>query len=200
MSLNLTSLPPGITPADFGSISDIDTVSLRELLEVAKVHQTHHGDEPGLRKIGVELLVRALVRTGLLACSTTAPDEFHSLQTFAINHTPFQQLPREGNPLASRIHAQRLHQRWGRHLHAEPNHGDDFEQKQDISMQMCEFLMVSPRLSWHKSLAFELPSEQRHSSPRYLEEYFLNRMEITYDNMRCLKCFLFALYASCVLI
>jgi len=171
MAMNLTSLPPGITPADFGSVSNIDTVSLKELPEVAKVHQTHHGDEPGLRKIGVELLVRALVRTGLLACSTTAPDEFHSLQTFAMNHTPFQQLPRECNPFASSIQAQRLQQQWGRHLHAEPNYGNDFEQIQDISMRMCEFLMASPRLAWHKSLASELPSEQTHSSPRHLGNF-----------------------------
>lgn len=175
MAMNITSLPPGITPADFRSISDIETVSLTELLEVAKAHQTHHQDEPGSRKIGVQLLVRALVRTGLLACSTATPDEFQplQLQTFAMNHNPFQQLPREGDPLASSIHAQRLQQRWGRHLPAESNHGnDELEQIEDISMRMCEFLMACPRLAWHSSLASGLPSEQRHSSPRYLGNFF----------------------------
>ena len=173
MAMNLTSLPPGITPADFGSISDIETVSLVDLLEVAKAHQTHHQDEPGSHKIGVQLLVRALVRTGLLACSATAPDELQTMPTFAINHSPFQQLPREGDPLASSIHAQRLQQRWGRHLPAESNHGnDELEQIQDISMRMCEFLMACPRLAWHNSLASGLPSEQRHSSPRFLGNFF----------------------------
>jgi len=176
--LNLADLPEGWAISNLSEMPLGHSFTFTDLVSVATSHETGHANQAHAARTGVRLLVRALLRCGLLACSSAIPKESPESGTecyvLNIGQSALEMQKSHDGQRTTILeeHAKKLDRILSSSQRGSCKQVDLFERVQELMQHAFTLLGASPLVTWKKTLAEpSLPLQP--SLGRCLGKYFL---------------------------
>jgi hypothetical protein len=176
--LNLADLPEGWAISNLSEMPLGHSFTFTDLVGVATAHETGHANHRHAARTGVRLLVRALLRCGLLACSSAIPKESPESGTecyvLNIGQSALEMQKSHDGQRTTILeeHAKKLDRILSSSQRGSCKQVDLFERVQELMQHAFTLLGASPLVTWKKTLAEpSLPLQP--SLGRCLGKYFL---------------------------
>ena len=176
--LNLADLPEGWAISNLSEMPLGHSFTFTDLVGVATAHETGHANHRHAARTGVRLLVRALLRCGLLACSSAIPKESPESGTecyvLNIGQSALEMQKSHDGQCTTILeeHAKKLDRILSSSQRGSCKQVDLFERVQELMQHAFTLLGASPLVTWKNTLAEpSLPLQP--SLGRCLGKYFL---------------------------
>ena len=157
--LNLADLPEGWAISNLSEMPLGHSFTFTDLVGVATAHETGHANHRHAARTGVRLLVRALLRCGLLACSSAIPKESPESGTecyvLNIGQSALEMQKSHDGQCTTILeeHAKKLDRILSSSQRGSCKQVDLFERVQELMQHAFTLLGASPLVTWKKTLA-----------------------------------------------
>ena len=160
--LNLTDLPQDWRILDLSQECCEASLTFDELLNIAREHESGLADNKESAIEGVRLLLRSLVRSGLLQCCThiSTQDPESSVETYRLNQFKDPSEISKSHILENqpdmKAHAEKMKEILSSKQRDSCTQTEPLESAIEIMQHAFKVLGATPSLSWQKSLATDL--------------------------------------------
>ena len=157
--LNLADLPEGWKISNLSEMPLGHSFTFSDLAGVARAHETGHANHRHAARTGVRLLVRALLRCGLLACSSTiprdSPESGTESYTLNVGQSALEMNTSHCGQRTAILqeHAKTLNRILSLTQRGSCEQVNLFERVQELMQHAFTLLGSSPLVTWKKTLA-----------------------------------------------